>query len=156
MAPRARLTVLLTAATACVVALSAATAGNASSSISLARYDKRADAVCLAYDRKAARLPHIHFSDFPGVVRLVRRALPLVTTAIRGLRAIPLPPDKRSLVKSWLRRHYRIPRLLKALEAAAKKKSRPAVRAANLALQENGAAERSLARRLGMRICSQT
>lgn len=112
--------------------------------------------MCLAYKRKAAQLPHVRFSDFPGVVRVVRRALPLVAAAIKGLRAIPLPPVKRRLVKSWLHRHYRIPTLLRALEFAAQKKSRVAVRAANLALQENGAAERSLARRLGMRICSQT
>lgn len=151
-----RLTALLTAATAGAVALTAATAGHASTAITLARYDQRADAVCLGYHRKAARLPQVALTDFPGLVRLVRRALPLVTANVARLRAIPLPRAKRSLVKVWLRRHYRIPLLLRALRTAAEKKNAALVRTANQTLQQNGAAARSLAHRLGMAACSRS
>lgn len=57
-------------------------------------------------------------------------------------------------MEEWLHRHYRIPALFRALRAAAEKKSLRSVRAANLALQVNGAAARSIARRLGMKACS--
>lgn len=147
---------LLTTMTACTVVLTAATAIRASPAITLTRYDKRADAVCLAYHRKAAQLPRVALSDFPGLVNLVRRALPLVTADVAKLRAIPLPRTKRTLVSAWLRRHYRIPLLLRALRAGAEKKNLALVRNANTTLQENGAAARSLAHRLGMRACSRS
>lgn len=138
---------------AAAFALSAVTAGRASSSTTLARYDRRADAVCAAYHRKTAQLPQVALSDFPGVLRLVRRALPIVNADIAKLRAIPLPRVKRSLVTVWLQRHYRIPTLMTALKVGAEKKSLALVRAANQSLQANGAAARSIARRLGMSAC---
>jgi hypothetical protein len=139
---------------ACLLALLTATPGHASGSITLRAYAKRADAVCATYHRKAAKLPLVQMSDFQGLVKLVRADLPLVATANKGLRAIPLPAAERSLVKAWLRRGYRVPALLKALERAAQNKSLTQVGAANQALQANGARRRSLARRLGMRACS--
>jgi hypothetical protein len=154
MLPQARFKALLAAAAFCAAALAAAIPGHASTSITLARYDKRADAVCLAYHRKAVQLPQVGLSDFPGIVKLVHRTLPLVAADIAKLRAIPLPAVKRRLARLWLHRHYRIPTLLKALEVAAEEKSLSSVRVANQALQANGAADRSLARRLGMKTCS--
>jgi hypothetical protein len=156
MESRAARKALLAVATACVTALTATTTGHASTAITLARYDKRADAVCLAYHRKAARFPRVALSDFPGLVSLVRRALPLVTADVAKLRAIPLPRTKRILVRLWLQRHYRIPLLLRALRAGAEKKSLALVRTANQTLQANGAAARSLAQRLGMGACSRS
>ena len=155
MLPRELSKCLLTAAAICALGLCATTPVRASSSITLARYDQRADAVCQAYHRQAAQLPHVLLSNYPGLVKLVGRALPIVSAAIAKLRAIPLPQVKRNLVKLWLQRHYRIPRLLRALKSAAEKKSPTLVRAANRSLQANGAAERAIAHRLGMRACSQ-
>jgi hypothetical protein len=156
MEARAGLKALVITATACVCALTTARAGHASTGISLARYDQRADAVCVAYHRKAAQLPRVALSDFAGLVSLVRLALPLVTADIAKLRGIPLPRAKHSLVKVWLQRHYRIPALLRALRAGAEKKSAMLVRTANQRLQQNGAAARSLAHRLGMSGCSRS
>jgi hypothetical protein len=144
------------AAAVCVVALLAAASARASSSITLRGYAKRADAVCADYHRKAAKLPRVQLSDFPGVVKLARVALPIVRADNRRLRAIPLPQDKRALVEQWLRRGYRVPKLLKALKHAGQLENLTRVLAANQALQDNGAKRRALARRLGMRACTKS
>ena len=142
------------AAAACVLSLLAASSAGARSSITLARYAKRADAVCADYHRKAANLPHPQMADFPGVVKLARAALPIVRAHNRMLRAIPLPSAKRVLVEKWLSRGYRVPELLRTLRRAGELESLPRVLAANQALQANGAERRALARRLGMRACT--
>jgi hypothetical protein len=151
---RARSKALAIAAAAFVLALFAATPGQATSFITLPVYAKRADAVCADYHRKAAHLPQVAASDFPGLVKLTRSARAIVTADNRRLRAIPLPRAKRTLVQRWLRRGYDVPALLRALELAAEKKSVALVLAANRALDANGAARRVLARRLGMKACS--
>jgi hypothetical protein len=86
------------------------------------------------------------------VARLARAVLAIDIVDGKRIRAIPLPSTKRNLVKLWLNldpKHA----LIKALELAAERKSLTRVRAANLALEANGAAGRLLARRLGMRVC---
>src|SRR5262249_41668417 len=130
---------LAIAAAGCVLALMAAAPGHARSSISLPAYAKRADAVCADYHRKAAQLPPVAVTDFPGLVKLARSARAIVIADNRRLRAIPLPLAKRTLVQEWLHRGFRVPTLLKALELAAEKKSEPQVLAASRALDVNGA-----------------
>lgn len=154
--PHARLTVLAIASSAAVFVLFAARPGHAGTAITLHAYAKRANAVCAAYHRKAAKLPRVQLSDFPGVVRLANAALPLVSVANRKLRAIPLPSTKRTLVKTWLRRGYRVPRLLRALKHAASLENQIQVVEADSALQANGAKRRALAHRLGMRACTRS
>jgi hypothetical protein len=144
-----------TGSAACVFALLATAPVQASASITLHAYAKRADAVCADYHRKAAELPRVRLSDFPGLVKLASDTLVIVAADNKRLRAIPLPQAKRDLVVRWLHRGYRVPKLLRALSHAAKKKSVTAVLAANRALQDNGAKRRSLAHRLGMKTCSQ-
>lgn len=138
-----------------MLALFAAPGAPASGSITLHAYAKRADVVCAAYHRKAAKLPHPQLQNFSAVARLARADRRLVNSANRKLRAIPMPSAKRSVVKRWLRRGYRVPALLRALEHAAARKSVTKEFAANQALQTNGAKRRTLAHRLGMRACSQ-
>jgi len=89
-------------------------------------------------------------------VKLARAALPIVRADNRRLRAIPLPQAKRALVEQWLRRGYRVPKLLKALKHAGQLENLTRVLAANQALQDNGAKRRALARRLGMRACTKS
>src|SRR5947208_4389722 len=127
------------AAAVCLVALLAATSARAGSSITLSTYAKRADTVCADYHRKAAKLPRVQLSDFPGVVKLARAALVIVKADNRRLRAIPLPSTKRALVKQWLRRGYRVPGMLKALKRAGQLENLTRVLAANQVLQANGA-----------------
>jgi len=144
------------AAVACALALVAVTSASASSSITLRAYAKRANAVCADYHRKAANLPRPQLRDFPGVVKLARAALVIVTADNRKLRDIPLPSTKRALVEQWLRRGYRVPKLLRALKHAGQLENLTRVLAANQALQANGAKRRALARRLGMSACTRS
>src|ERR1700757_4486941 len=94
---RARSKALAITSAASLLALLAASPGRAHSSITLAAYAKRADAVCSDYHRKAAHLPQVTVSDFRGLVKLARSARAIVTTDNRRLRAIPLPRAKRTL-----------------------------------------------------------
>jgi hypothetical protein len=137
-----------------VLALMTATSAGAGSLISLPAYAKRADAVCADYHRKTAKLPHVQLSNFPGVAKLARTALVIVTADNKRLRAIPLPSTKRTLVERWLRRGYRVPALLRALRHAAQLENLTKVLTADEALQTNGAKRRALARRLGMCSCT--
>jgi hypothetical protein len=144
------------AAAACASALLAVTSAAGGSPITLSAYAKRADVVCADYHRQAAKLPRVRLSNFRGVVKLARAALVLVNTDNQKLRAIPLPSTKLPIVEKWLKRGYRVPKLLRALKRAGQLKSLTRVLVANQALQANGAKRRGLARRLGMRACSQT
>jgi hypothetical protein len=154
MRPKAR----AIAAASCAVVLGAATAATATagSSITLAAFAKRANAVCVDYHRRTAKLPHPQLGDFSGVVKLARAALVIVGVENRKLRAIPLPSTKRTLAEKWLSRGYRVPKLLRDLEHAGELKSLTRALAANQALQANGAERRVLARRLGMRACARS
>jgi hypothetical protein len=144
------------AAASCAVVLVAATAATAGTSITLAAFAKRANAVCVDYHRRTAKLPHPQLGDFPGVVKLARAALVIVGVENRKLRAIPLPSAKRTLAEKWLSRGYRVPKLLRDLEHAGELKSLTRALAANQALQANGAERRVLPRRLGMRACARS
>jgi hypothetical protein len=144
------------AAAACALGLLAATSARASSPITLPAYAKRADVVCADYHRQAAKLPRVQLSNFRGVVKLARAALVIVKADNQKLRGIPLPSTKLPLVEKWLKRGYRVPKLLKALKRAGQLENLTRVLVANQALQANGAKRRSLAHRLGMRTCSQT
>src|SRR6201987_4376281 len=109
---RARSKALAITSAASLLALLAASPGRATSSLTLAASPKGANVVASDYPRKAANLPQVTVSDFPGLVKLARSARAIVTADNRRLRAVPLPRAKRPLVPQWLRRGYHVPALL--------------------------------------------
>jgi hypothetical protein len=146
----------LIAASTLILAVTAVVSSAAVSDISLSAYAKRADAVCSDYRWKVDQLPRPAPSAFAEEVSFARAVQTIVVDDNRKLHSIPLPVAKRRIVRDWVAGHDRIPRLLDSFRLAAQKKNLNLLEVANAALVANGAHGRSLARQLGMKVCSDT
>jgi hypothetical protein len=126
----------------------------ATSRITPAAFDTRADAVCADYRARVARLHLPSAGDLAGIYRVAVATLAIARLEVAKLHALPLPSANRALTHAWLATRDRLLVLLEQLRDAAKKKDAVAVGRVVAALNANGAEAHRLARSLGMKVCS--
>jgi hypothetical protein len=139
-----------------VLALGAVALGSqAASAESSTVFAKKADAICTDYRGRVSQIPTpSSTSDFPAVYQLAVKTLAIARLEVAKVHALALPATNRSLATAWVATRDRLLVLLLPLRDAAKRKDANAVADALKALNSNGAHARSLASRLGMKVCS--
>ena len=117
-------------------------------------YAAKADAACADYKTRVARLPQASPTDMAAVYKGSLAVLTIARQDVARIRALPLPPQNRPVVRAWLATRTRLLLLLGALRDAAKNQDAQTVAQTENALSANGATAHRLARELGMKVCS--
>jgi hypothetical protein len=126
-------------------------AGCGSDRLSHSDYVERANAICAQYNatvKKLGRPPTV-----TAIERYARRTGRLYRAALAQLEELQPPKEDELTVADWLARDRRIAEDIAAIEAAARTRNIPAVRAATARAASDDRLSDSLAKLLGLTKC---
>jgi hypothetical protein len=126
--------------------------GDGDGRLSRDEFIRRADAICVDYDARLARLGNPASIEELG--RLARRALPIAREAVGKLRALRPPQELQRDVDRWLARNEDNVANIQAIGEAARAGDETRVQEIASAASANEREADSLARQLGLRDCA--
>ena len=129
-----------------------AIAGCGSGRLSHDEFQKRADAVCSAYQGQVKLLTQP--ASYDAVIAYVEKTLPLYEAALKQLAALKPPAADEAAVQAWLASGRKVSASLRSLRQAAMRHDLPGTNAAAAQVQAAGAASRQAAAALGLKACA--